>query len=46
MTAKSSKNLCGVVHMILVAYFVDVIQDEREVEEERKPLPREEEEDC
>jgi hypothetical protein len=46
MTAKSSKYLCGVIHVILVAYLVDVVQDEREVEEECEPLTREEKEDC
>lgn len=46
MTAKSSENLCGIIHVVLVTYLVDVIEDQREVEEECKPLTGEEEEDC
>jgi len=43
MTRKSSEDLGCIIHVVLVAYLVDVVQDERQVEEERNPLSREEE---
>lgn len=46
MTAESSEYLCGVIHVVLITYFVNVVQNQREVEEECKPLTGEEEEDC
>lgn len=44
MTRESPEDLCRVIHVVLVAYLVTVVQDERQVEEERDPLSREEEE--